>query len=196
MNTPYLNVFPEILVNRVSSALEEHRCTLKIVNPRKTKRGDFRVLKSGYQITVNKDVNKYRFLFTLMHEIAHLLTYVKYRNKVKPHGKEWKMQFSSLMYEWNAIEVFSADSQLLEAVEYELHNPKACSGVGTSLERALRVYDHRRGVLLEELQPNTAFEFRGVHYVKMHKRRTRALCLRLDNKRKYTISLAADVVPI
>ena len=50
--------------------LQEHKCLLKITKPRKTKRGDFRQNGRELSISVNHDDNSYRFLFTLVHEIA------------------------------------------------------------------------------------------------------------------------------
>ena len=49
-----------------------------------------------YQITINNDLNKYRFLITLIHEMAHLVTF-KDMPRSKPHGKEWKINFQRLM---------------------------------------------------------------------------------------------------
>ena len=45
---------------------------LKIVNKRKTRHGDYRQLPNGsHVITINAIENQYRFLITLIHEIAH-----------------------------------------------------------------------------------------------------------------------------
>jgi Zn-dependent peptidase ImmA (M78 family) len=67
-----------------------HNCTLRITRPRKTKRGDFRQLGTKQSITINQDSNSFRFLFTLIHELAHLETFIQHKNQVKPHGVEWK----------------------------------------------------------------------------------------------------------
>ena len=77
----------------ILSYLSSNHCSLRITRPRKTKRGDFRQYRDILSISVNHDENSYRFLFTLIHEIAHLKTYLEYKNKVKPHGTEWKKQF-------------------------------------------------------------------------------------------------------
>ena len=75
---------PENSVLLVLKLLNDNPCHLKIVNNRKTKHGDFRKLTNGnYQITINNDLNSYRFLLTLIHEIAHLITYKKYK-KINP----------------------------------------------------------------------------------------------------------------
>ena len=49
---------------------------LKIVNERVTRHGVYRKTPDGrHQITVNSSLNKYRFLITLIHEIAHLVAF-------------------------------------------------------------------------------------------------------------------------
>ena len=65
---------------------------LKIKKERSTKLGDYRAPFNGsnHQITINYNLNKYSFLVTLVHEIAHLTTYNKYKHSVLPHGQEWK----------------------------------------------------------------------------------------------------------
>ena len=70
---------------------------LKIVNERQTRHGDYRKDAQGYHlITVNANLNKYRFLMTLIHEIAHLVAFEKYGRYIKPHGNEWKHYFSKI----------------------------------------------------------------------------------------------------
>ena len=43
------------------------------------------------------NLNPYRFLMTLVHEVAHLVAFQKYGRAIKPHGKEWKFTFQTLM---------------------------------------------------------------------------------------------------
>ena len=65
---------PEKSVSMVQYLIEKHNFTLKIVNQRQTKHGDFRKLPNGrFQITINNNLNPYQFLLTLIHEIAHLV---------------------------------------------------------------------------------------------------------------------------
>ena len=40
---------------------------------------------------MNNNLNKYSFLITITHEIAHMMIWEKHQNKVDPHGEEWKM---------------------------------------------------------------------------------------------------------
>jgi predicted SprT family Zn-dependent metalloprotease len=42
-----------------------------------------------HEITVNSNLNKYKFLITLIHEISHLVAFEKFGRNIKPHGNEW-----------------------------------------------------------------------------------------------------------
>ncbi len=90
---------PENSVDQIYDWLQEYNIHLKVSKKRSSKLGDYRPPQNGkgHQITVNYDLNSYAFLITLVHEIAHLLVWEKYRNKVKAHGKEWKETYRQLM---------------------------------------------------------------------------------------------------
>ena len=170
-----------------------HNCILRITRPRKTKRGDFRQLGIKQSITINQDSNSFRFLFTLIHELAHLETFIQHNNQVKPHGVEWKSNFKKLYDYFEMDEEFSVDNYILQAVKSELKNPKACSGVNVNLERAFAIYDCVQGVLLDQLPTGDFFMFRENKYKKLETRRTRVVCLNITNNRKYTINRAVKI---
>ena len=170
-----------------------HNCTLRITRPRKTKRGDFRQLGIKQSISINQDSNSFRFLFTLIHELAHLETFIQHKNQVKPHGVEWKSNFKKLYDYFEMDEEFSVDNYILQAVKSELKNPKACSGVNVNLERAFAIYDCVQGVLLDQLPTGDFFMFRENKYKKLETRRTRVVCLNITNNRKYTINRAVKI---
>ena len=177
----------------ILSFLVEHKCVLKITKQRKTKRGDFRQNGPKLSISVNHDTNTYRFLFTLVHEIAHLKTFLEYRHTVKPHGDEWKANFKELFTSLDVADEFKKDEQMFAVVSDELINPKACSGLNIRVEKAFSKYDEKKGTYLEELMVGARFTF-GVHtYEKLENRRSRVMCLNLSNNRKYTINKAALV---
>ena len=91
MNSSILKYIPKSAKNYLSDILSEERISLIVKKERKTKHGDFRVLKTGdCQITINSNLNPFRFLITLIHEIAHYKAYKIYKRKIRPHGKEWK----------------------------------------------------------------------------------------------------------
>ena len=97
------------------------------MNERVTRHGDYRRRKAhgNHQITVNASLNKYRFLITLIHEIAHLMAFEKYGRHIKPHGLEWKKTFQHLMLPFIRPEIFP--SQLLPLLARHFKNPKASS---------------------------------------------------------------------
>src|SRR6476660_1185740 len=66
-----------------------------VAKERKSILGDYRHRHGAqtHRISVNGNLNPYAFLITLLHELAHLLTFEKWGNKVSAHGKEWKTVF-------------------------------------------------------------------------------------------------------
>ncbi|KGO84178.1 metallopeptidase [Flavobacterium beibuense F44-8] len=134
---PYL---PEHAVDSVFELIREYGVHLKIVNDRVTRHGDYRRDTNGHhQITVNGSLNKYRFLMTLIHEIAHLVAFEKYGRNIKPHGVEWKSTFQKLMVPFIRPEIFP--SQLLPLLARHFRNPKASSDTDATLSIALKQFD-------------------------------------------------------
>ncbi|MGV6829847.1 MAG: SprT-like domain-containing protein [Flavobacteriales bacterium] len=131
---------PKASVNPVFQLIRTHKIHLKIVNQRVTRHGDYRKLANGqHVITVNANLNTYRFLITLIHEIAHLVAFVNYGNMIKPHGLEWKHTFQQLMLPYLRPEVFPL--QLLPLLALHFKNPKASSDTDIKLSLALKQYD-------------------------------------------------------
>jgi predicted SprT family Zn-dependent metalloprotease len=49
--------------------------------------------------TVNSNLNKYKFLITLIHEISHLVAFEKFGRNIKPHGNnEYSFQRLMILY--------------------------------------------------------------------------------------------------
>ena len=98
---------PEHAVHHCFELIKANHVHLKIVNERQTRHGDYRKDAQGYHlITVNASLNKYRFLITLIHEIAHLVAFEKYGRNIKPHGDEWKLTFQRMMVPFIRPEIF------------------------------------------------------------------------------------------
>ncbi len=95
MNAILSKYVPEGAVGPCLELIRCHKVHLKVVNQRVTRHGDYRILPDGrHRITVNASVNQYRFLITLIHEIAHLVAFEQFGRRIKPHGREWKHSFS------------------------------------------------------------------------------------------------------
>ena len=98
MQTALLDFIPLESHSMIKEIMLHDNLVVKVKNERKTKHGDYRQLpNSKHQITINSNLNPYRFLITLIHEIAHFETYNKFGRFIKPHGKEWKQTFQHLM---------------------------------------------------------------------------------------------------
>ena len=69
----------------INQWLEKYNCEVTVSHPRKSKLGDYRSphKNNKHLISVNNDLNKYAFLITLTHEIAHMIIWEKYENNFK-----------------------------------------------------------------------------------------------------------------
>lgn len=131
---------PQASIASVFQLITAHNIHLKIVNERVTRHGDYRKMSNGqHQITINSNLNNFRFLITLIHEIAHLIAFKKYGNSIKPHGIEWKRTFQQLMLPYLRPEIFP--NKLLPFLAIHFKNPKASSDTDTNLSLALKEYD-------------------------------------------------------
>jgi hypothetical protein len=167
---------------------------LKIRKPRQSVYGDYRPPRAGsnHLITVNRDMNQYAFLLTLVHEVAHLLTHERHGFRVKPHGEEWKSAFKDLMRPVMRLGVFPED--VGAAIVKYMQDPGASSCSDTNLMRTLKKYDPENGlVLLESLPMNSVFRFGGKLFVKGPRIRTRFQCKLHGTQHVYLFAALAEV---
>lgn len=183
---------PEKSVFLVVDLLEKYPCHLKIVNNRKTKHGDFKRFANGfYQITINNDLNPYRFLTTLIHELAHLVTCLKHKNS-KPHGMEWKRNFQHLMLPFVKPEIYPIET--LPFLARYLINPKASTDSDVNLSLALKQFDKKTNLsYIFEIPLESKFRYNKKIFVRGQKRRTRYECLELSSCKKYLFHQNAEV---
>jgi hypothetical protein len=175
--------------------IQRYRFRFRISKTRQSRFGDYQPpLKSGqiHRISVNHDLNPYAFLITFTHEVAHLITYEKYQERVNPHGEEWKNEFVNLLAFFLDKNIFPED--LKRAVLQYIQNPRASSCSDQDLYRALKKYDKNPVVHLEEIPIDSVFKLgkKGI-YKKGAKRRTRYLCQHVETKKMYLISGIAEV---
>ncbi len=184
---------PEKAISLIIYLIKEHKINLKIVNQRQTKHGDFRTFPNGQtQITVNNNLNKYQFLLTLVHEIAHHVTHKKF-GRVQPHGKEWKMIFQHLMLPFLQPEIYP--KEILPHLANYFKNPKASTDTDVKLSLALRGGIAKNGKsFIFEIPNGSIFSFKNIVYKRGNKRRTRYECLNLSNNQIYLFNQNAEVV--
>lgn len=192
MTSEIYKYIPQEASKEVDELVQNHPFELKIKNNRKTKHGDFRTSPSGIlKISINKDLNKYRFLITLIHEIAHLVAHKNFGNK-KPHGLEWKMTFKNLMLPFLNDTIFP--SEILSPLANYLINPKARTDADLNLSLALRQYDEKTDKkLIFEIETGMLFEHNSRIYRKGVKRRTRHECTEIKTNKKYLFQQNAEV---
>lgn len=164
-----------------------------ITKDRKTKYGDYRQPYQGkpHLISVNGTLNKYAFLITTIHEMAHLTAFEKYKNRIQPHGKEWKEEFRLVFQPILNKNILPEDITL--AVKNYLHNVKASSCTDDALHRVLKRYDKIQGTLLEHLELGAKFKLNNQIFVKGKKLRKRYECDLLESDRKFRVLGIAEV---
>ena len=103
--------------------------------------GDYRHAhdNAAHRISVNGNLNQYAFLITLVHELAHLVTFLEYGNRVQAHGREWKQVYKMLLLQFLAEHIFPQD--ILTSLQSSLNNLPASSCADEGLMRMLRRYD-------------------------------------------------------
>jgi hypothetical protein len=190
---------PESAVPAIAEWIYAFDFKLKIKRARATKYGDYRppVGELNHQITINHDLNKYAFLNTLVHEIAHLSAFKKYGNNIQSHGKEWKQEYRILLQPFLHEGVFPAD--VIAALKAYLQNPAATVCTDKKLFKTLRRYDENNDgrVFLDELPVQTEFIAEDNHtYLKLKKIRTRYLCSRVNTRHEYLFHGTAQVKPV
>ncbi|PKA83427.1 SprT-like family protein [Ulvibacter sp. MAR_2010_11] len=185
---------PQGSVQTVFELIKMNNVHLKIVNERVTRHGDYRKLPSGqHQITVNANLNPYRFLITLVHEIAHLVAFTKFGRSIKPHGREWKMTFQQLMLPFIRPEIFP--NQLLPLLALHFKNPKATSDTDARLSLALKQYDpaNDKNYIFEIPYDGLFKLYNGKVFKRGNKRVKRYECLEVATGRLYLFNPNAEV---
>jgi len=185
---------PQQAIAMVLNLLKHDHLTVKIKNERKTRHGDYMRLPNGkHQITVNSNLNHYRFLITLIHEIAHFEAYKAYGRFIKPHGLEWKRTFQHLMLPFLNPEVFPYD--LLPLLAKHFKNPKASSDTDVALAYALKQFDDTTNkTYVFELPLGGTFKlYNGKVFKKMHKRVKRYECIEIKTGKLYLFNPNVEV---
>ncbi len=178
----------------IAQCIADNKVFLKICKPRSTKLGDYRSpqFNGRHTITVNNDLNKNAFTVTLLHELAHLICYNLYKNKVRPHGAEWKNCFINLASPLLQNNVFQKEVEA--ALKKYFKNPGASSCADPELYKILQMQDGETAIFVEMLPLHSVFELdNGRIFKKGEKRRTRYYCVCQHTNKAYLVSGVAKV---
>jgi hypothetical protein len=185
---------PQTAHEQIHALLNDKDLQIIVKRARKTRHGDYRKLKNGgHQITVNASLNPWRFLVTLIHEIAHYHAYKFYGNNIQPHGLEWKQMFQKIMLPFLRPDVFP--NTILPHLAKYIKNPKATTDSDVHLSLALKLLDPPNNkIYVFDVKPGSIFiASNGKMYKKGKKRRTRYECISIDSGRIYAFNPNAEV---
>lgn len=187
---------PDNSYTYVADYLHRHKVHLTISKARNSILGDYRnaYKEKNHRISVNGNLNKYSFLITLLHELAHLLTFEKYKHTVSAHGKEWKALYGNLLAVFVEHSIFPDDirNELIRS----LQNPGASSCTEEGLMRVLRRYDAPKEdvFLLEQLPEHAVFATKdGRQFIKGNRLRKRYRCKEVASGLHYLFSPIHEV---
>ncbi len=188
---------PDGTFDLVVEYIHQYKVHLVVSKHRKSVLGDYRHAGhwGNHRISVNGSLNKYEFLITLLHELAHLLTYEQYKNRVDPHGQEWKTHYSRLLVDFVRQKVFPSDIE--QALQKSIISPSATANGETELLLVLRKYNplQREGyVHVADIAEGALFQMdNGKIFRKGPKRRKRFECIEIKTGLHYSVSPVIEV---
>ncbi len=188
---------PDGSFEKIIAYLKYYKVHLTIAKERKSVLGDYRHAHQGknHRISVNGNLNPYEFLITLLHELAHLLTYEQYKNRVESHGIEWKTCYSNLLKDFVDIGIFPPDVE--QALKKSMRSPAATANGETALLTVLRKYNtvQKDGYqILANIPEGALFSTgKGKIFMKGTLRRKRYVCIEVKTGLKYTVSAIMEV---
>lgn len=191
------NFLPDGTFDKVVHYVHHYKVHLTISKQRKSVLGDYRHAGWGgnHRISVNGNLNKYEFLITLLHELAHMLAYEQFKNRVEPHGKVWKGHYSKLLIDFVQQKVFPSDIEM--ALQKSIINPAATANGETELLLVLRKYDivKKEGQYpVIDIPEGSVFQTEnGKLFRKGAKRRKRFDCVEIKTGLHYTFSPVTEV---
>ncbi len=164
---------------------------IKITKGRNSKLGDYRKMPDkSHQITINSTLQPYLFFFVLTHELAHLIAFEKYGNRISPHGNEWKLTFREMLLE--SLEVYPSD--LKPVILKFSRSPKANFMASPDLVRYFHMEEFSENeMFIENLQIGSKFAYKRQEYLLIEKLKKNYLCQNLVNGKKYSFKPLAKV---
>jgi hypothetical protein len=182
----------------------------RISKARSSKFGDYQppVKKFPARISVNRNLNRFDFLITLVHEMAHHEVWTessalvpgfgihRRKRRPRPHGEEWETHYRRLMEP--LMKEFIFPTEVLHHLVSHFNNPRSSLKSNEHLIVALKKYDvPDNAVFIESLAYDAVFTLpTGRKFRKREKLRKRYRCMCLDNGKIYLFSPMARVMPI
>ena len=192
MNT-FHSFVPKDSITLLECWIEELDVQVIISKPRKTKLGDFKVVNKRMVVSINNNLNKYSFLITIIHELAHAFVFKKYGNSVKPHGRNWKGIYKSMMLNFLTPTFFPED--ILKVLSTHIILPKASTFSDVELVKALKKYDDVISLTVSDIEMGEPFKLsNGKSFIKGAKLRKRFRCVEQQTNKVYLFHPFAEVI--
>ncbi|MCC6287536.1 MAG: SprT-like domain-containing protein, partial [Chitinophagaceae bacterium] len=141
--------------------------------------------------------NQYAFLITLLHELAHLVAFIRHGNRITSHGKEWKATYGEILHRFVMLKIFPADIE--KEIKISMQNPAAGSCAEDGLLRVLRNHDmvKKDDRMVEEIKPGSLFRTEdGRVFKRGEQLRKRIRCLEIKTGRIFLFSPVYEVMPL
>ena len=190
---PYLGEEAALFIDNQTKGLKFH---LKVSKPRDSKFGDYfpSVKNKPQRITVNGNLDKYSFLITFLHELAHLIIQEKIKHKCNPHGNEWKAEFTKLLNLAVNNELFPDKISLLIKKLYIEKQRFTHTSRVKILNAIYKELNIQIPVRLENISINSIVVLpNGMKIIKLNQQRTRCLCRDLNNNKLYFVNNLIEV---
>ena len=182
---------PENTLPFLKTWFGEHYIHIKITKARNSKLGDYRKMPDkSHQITINSTLQPQLFFFVLTHELAHLLAFENFGNRISPHGSEWKNTFRTMLLE--SISIYSED--LKPIILKFSKEPKANFMSSPDFVKYFHIENYEDETsYIEDLETEDRFIYRKQTYIIEGKRKKNYICLNLDNGKRYIFKPLARV---
>ena len=180
-------------IKKINSWEEKFNVKVIVCSPSKSRLGVFIPKRHDYHVVrINNNPNKYEFLITLIHEIAHASIWEKYGKRVNPHGDEWKEQYKKMMLPFLNPEFFPED--ILRPLSNHIINPRASIVRDLELSMILKKYDKHKSTFISEINDGDEFYIdNGKRFVRIEKLRKNYQCKEISTGKLYRFSPLAEV---
>lgn len=193
---------PSGLDDYVGRLLQRYPVEVQLVRRRVSKLGDHRPPSDGFpwhRITLNEDLNPYALGVTLLHEMAHLVTYLEHgsRRRLRPHGQEWQQQYATILRP--VLEKALLPKDLAGAISAAGDRPRAATCSDRKLLLALSQYDSTTDprCRVEDLPLGSVFETEtGRRFILGPRLRSRYRCHEAHSGAEYRVHGLARVARV
>lgn len=190
----FLDKFPSSASSYILSLVESSNFRIILTNQRKSRHGSFAVSHITRQptIRISYHLSRHLFLLVFLHEVAHFKVWLQKGNRHRPHGKEWKNEFSLLLQPLLTLE--QLDTGFKKAIHKVIQHPGATFNNNIQLLSLVNNLDSGAEFnTVRNIEKGMSFSLNGKNFVKMNTLRTRCKCYCPDDKKYYLVSLNAQI---